>query len=171
MKLWTFQSLKSVNELKETGKLEVAWSRYSENDPFLLAYKWMVGRMENNGIDCGNFAPIWAWHSCGAYGAAPTLDTATNLLSLNEIEGGIVQISFECPNEIALLSNYQAWNDIIDHFIDYKEATKILPSLEKNLFLIQVEAIKDTDAIQACLPFLLEEWILDMESLYLPDSL
>ena len=89
MKLWTFQSYQSISELEQSGKLLVSWDRYSEQDPFKLAYEWMTKAMQKRGVDCKSFAPVWAWHSCGAYEAAPTLDTASNLLSLNEIEAGI----------------------------------------------------------------------------------
>ena len=97
MRLWSFQALKSVEELKKEGKLICKWDRYPHPSNWTNAYRWMAGQMEEKEISCQGHAPIWAWHSCGAFYHPPTLDTARNLLSDMEIEDGIQTIEFECP--------------------------------------------------------------------------
>ena len=165
MELWTYQSLESAAELEQSGKLLIDWHHYSPNDFFPMTYRWMVKAMQNRGVDCGSFAPVWSWHSCGAYEAGPTLNTAMNLLSLNQVEAGIKLITFECPDELVVLNNYSPWNDIIDLFIDYRDKAVIEKALERRLFEIRPEKLEQEDAIQACLPYLLKEWVIDSEML------
>ena len=164
MKLWTYQSLDAVEQLEQSGRLLTPWSHYSPKDTFGPAYRWMAKSMLGKGIDCGAYAPVWAWHSCGAYEAPPTDDTASNLLSILQLEAGIKLLSFECPDELAVLSHYGPWNEIIDFFIDHGEQAVINDKLEQQLFNIKTE-LETYESIQACLPYLQMEWVVDMKTL------
>ncbi|MEZ4883351.1 MAG: DUF3841 domain-containing protein [Chitinophagales bacterium] len=168
MRLWTFQAKQSIEELLKEGILTAKWERY--NSPtWKRAYEWMRDQMEMKSIDCKGNAPIWAWHSCGGvYGKSPTLEDASNLLSLLEIESGVQTIEFECPDEFALLSSYGAWNnEVLDYFIiGVKEV--ILPTQKlKELFEVSPQNLHESDSIQATLPFLLKEWVVDIRPLKL----
>jgi hypothetical protein len=168
MKLWTYQSLEAVKQLEQSGTLLTPWSYYHPTDYFATAYRWMAEKMQQKGVSCGEYAPIWAWHSCGAYEAPPTNETASNLLSLLQLEAGIKLLSFECPDELTVLSNYGPWNDIIYLFTDHGTQAVIDGKLEKQLFEIQ-KNIEDYESIQACLPYLKMEWVRDIEELDISD--
>lgn len=105
-RLWTFQSIKSIKELKSKGILEVSWDRYLQTGTFIEAYRWMGKQIAARKISCNNHAPLWAWHSCGKYENAPTLVDARCLLSDIELEDGIQMIEFECPVGLVVLSSY-----------------------------------------------------------------
>ncbi len=166
MRLWTFQSIKSVQELESTGELFVKWDRY-QDDRWKAAYQWMSKQMKKNGIDCAAFAPIWAWHSCGEIGAAPTLTDARYLLSDIELENGIKTIELECPTEIVLLSNYSVWTELLDLFLVDKTQQKIDKKLVNQLFDTQPENFRPYDSIQATLAVLKKEWVIDIRPLEL----
>lgn len=163
--MWTFQSVKSVEELEARGILEIDWNRYSDKDPHLRAYQWMAKVMKRRRILEKENAPIWAWHSCGGHEKKPTKKDAKNLLSDIEIENGIITIEFECPKKKALLSNYGIWNDIIHQFIDGKSESDIEKEVEKALFKVDSKAIQEYESIQATMPYLKKEWIIEMKEL------
>ncbi len=168
MKLWTFQSHLSITEFQAKGILTAQWERYRSPN-WKRAYHWMRDQMEFEGIDCNGNAPIWAWHSCGGiYGKSPTLGDASNLLSLMEIKDGVKTIELEVPDEFVLLSSYGAWNsEVLDYFIIGAEDVTLPLQKRNDLFHITPQNLKDYDSIQATLPFLRLEWLVDIRSLKL----
>lgn len=165
MKLWTFQNSKSVDELLKTGTLVAKWERYKDMPNWENAYRWMASQMIQRKINCSKNAPIWAWHSCNTYQKAPTLDDARALLSDFEIETGIKVVEFECPDDIALLSFYSIWNDILDLFIQGNQAISLKKNTFETLFDVRSSTFKKGDSIQATLPFLKKEWIIEIREL------
>ena len=165
VKLWSFQSHQSVRELQDTGMLLARWDRYSETDPFALAYRWIQSQMLYKKTDHQMHAPVWAWHSCGAFGQAPKIKDARALLSDLELEAGIQTIELECPAELALLSRYSIWNDVLDRFIDDRERAQIDATLEKKLFAVSPETMDAQEAIQAALPYFKADWVIDIRPL------
>lgn len=143
------------------------WNRYSESSNWTKVYQWMANQMAEKGISCGENAPVWAWHSCGRFEQAPTLDVAGNLLSLFEIEAGVKTIEFEYPEHFTLLTNYGPWNDIIYHFLDGFEASKIALADLQALYDLEPDSLSEYDAIQATLPYLCMEWVVDIRDLKL----
>lgn len=133
-KLWTFQSIRSIHELKSKGIIEVSWDRYTSTNPFIGSYHWMAKQMDTRKISCKNNAPIWAWHSCTKYENAPKLLDARCLLSDIELTDGIETIVFECPVELALLSSYRIWNSLLDKFSAYEHDPIIDKKTENALF-------------------------------------
>ncbi|MEJ7677212.1 MAG: DUF3841 domain-containing protein [Segetibacter sp.] len=166
-RLWTFQSIRSIKELKNKGIIEASWDRYSETFPFIKSYEWMVKQMVIRKISCNNNAPIWAWHSCGKYENAPRLVDARCLLSDIELKDGIQTIELECPVELALLSNYGIWNKMLDKFISYKDEAKIDKKTEDMLFEIGRKKLRACDSIQATLPYLKLAWVKEIRELNL----
>ena len=164
-RLWTFQSLKSLDELEQKGILEVNWDRYSLRDPHLSAYKWLASLMKEMGILEKDNAPVWAWHSCGGYEKKPSKRDAIELLSEIEIENGIITIEFECPKEKALLSNYGTWNEIIHQFIDGKSESDIEREFREELLSIKSQELEAHESIQATMPYLRKDWIIEMRDL------
>lgn len=167
MRLWTFQATASVEELKKDGILIAKWSRYPKDDPWTKAYRWMAAQMEFSGIRCNGNAPIWAWHSCRGYGKSPTLDDARNLLCDLELEAGIQTIELECPDELASLTSYSTWNMIADKFMDKSPVTNISPLQVVAMWNVNPSSMKKYDAIQATLPYIKQEWIVDIRPLNL----
>ncbi|MBK8968966.1 MAG: DUF3841 domain-containing protein [Saprospiraceae bacterium] len=168
MRLWTNQSNLSISELETTGVLRANWQRYPPNDGFRLAYAWMCTRMEKSNLPCKGHAPVWAWHSCGGFGKPPALRDARALLSDLELENGVQTIELDCPDDCALLSMYGVWNTILDAFMDRSSDTVIGKRLERQLFKIRPEKIGEFDAVQASLPLIKKEWVLDIRPLKLP---
>lgn len=170
-RLWTFQSIKSVKELKSKGILETSWERYSQTGTFIKAYRWMAEQIVARRISCNNHAPIWAWHSCGKYEITPTLIDARCLLSDIEIEDGIQTIEFECPVGIVVLSNYNVWNMMLHEFFSSKDEPKIDKKTEDGLFETNRKKFKKYDSIQATLPYLKLDWVKEIRELNLkPDD-
>lgn len=167
MRLWTFQADTSIEELKKDSLLTVKWSRYPSHGLWTKAYQWMALEMETKGIPCAGNAPIWAWHSCSVYGKSPTLDHAANLLSQLELQAGIQTIELECPDELALLTRYGAWNEVLYYFLDKKPISHITAAEIAAIYAIDPNRLEEHDAIQATLPYLKQEWVLDIRPLRL----
>lgn len=166
-RLWTFQGIRSVEELKNKGILEANWEGYREEGSFTKAYRWMANQMLMRGIHCTN-APIWAWHSCRKYENAPRLGDARSLLSDIAIEAGIQTIEFECPVELVLLSSYGMWNQMLhENFLPGNKAPDIDGKTETLLFETSRKKFRKYDDIQATLPYLKLEWVKDIRDLNL----
>lgn len=164
MRLWTFQARAAIKELETNGILYANWSRYT-NTAWKKAYAWMAQEMTQKGIACEAYAPIWAWHSCSVWQKGPTLGDARSLLSDIELENGIQTIELECPDVLVLLSNYNAWNNILDHFIDQKPIEDI--SITQIAALYDISNIQMYNSIQATLPYLQQAWVVDIRPLKL----
>lgn len=164
MKLWTFQSIKAIEALQKNGVLYADW-QYCPDLTWERAYRWMAAEMNKRDIPIGEHPPIWAWHSCKAYGHPPTLGDARALLSDIELEHGVQTLELSVPDELVLLSTYHLWNDLLDYFIDKKPLPK-KQGFEKMFEFSNVD-FERTDAIQATLPFLKKEWIVDIRDLNL----
>jgi len=165
--LWTFQTLRSIEELKNTGIIEARWDRYVPTDPFIKVYKWMVQQMTQRNIFCHGCAPIWAWHSCGKYEQAPKLIDARYLLCDLALEAGIQTIEFECLVELALLSDYGTWNQVLGTIGSFKDEVKFNKETENRLFKISRKKMKEYDSIQATLPYLKLAWVKEIRDLKL----
>lgn len=157
MKLWSFQTNKAIQELKENGVLIAKWKRYRMSQ-WIRIYGWMDSEMKKKGIDTKGNAPIWAWHSCRTYQAAPTKEDAQMLLTEGELEAGISLIEFHCPDVFVLLSNYDVWNQIITILFDTETLPKNFPS--ERLYLVPTENKTTEIYIQATLPFLKRDWVI-----------
>ncbi len=168
MRLWTFQSITSIQELEQNGILTARWDRYRDHDKWKSAYHWISEQMEQRGIPCEGNAPIWAWHSCGKLGQAPTLSTARNLLSDLELEAGVKTIELECPDHLALLSNYGPWNDILDQHTMAKDGPPTISSATiEALFSINPLSLEPYESIQATLPYIKTAWVVEVRELSL----
>jgi hypothetical protein len=166
-RLWTFQSIRAIKELKSKGILEASWDRYSQTCIFTKSYQWMAKQIAAREISFHNHAPIWAWHSCGKYEKAPTLVDARGLLSDIELEDGIQTIEFECPVELVVLSSYRIWNMMLYDIFPSKEEATIDKKTEDRLFKVDRKKFKKYDSIQATLPYLKLDWVKEIRELNL----
>lgn len=157
--LWSFQSMQACDVLERTGSLRTNWSFTPAN--WRSAYHWMAQEMEGKGISLDGFAPIWAWHSCeGMLHGAPTVSTARHLLSDLQIIEGICVVEFEAPQELCLLSSYGRFCELLDAFLDHETPESIAFS-----DMFKVPPLAPDDSIQAALPLLQMDWVLDIRHL------
>jgi hypothetical protein len=166
-RLWTFQHVCSIEELKSKGILEVNWDSYSKTFQFVKPYQWMAKQMAVRKISCNNNAPIWAWHSCSKYENAPRLVDARCLLSDLDLTHGVQTIEFECPVEFVLLSNYSYWNYVLDEIITNQDEFQIDNEVEDRLFGTGRRKFRRYDSIQATLPYLKLAWVKEIRELNL----
>lgn len=166
-RLWTFQSIRSIRELEHKGILQASWDRYLSTGYFKKSYQWMVKQMVERNIDCNQYSPIWAWHSCIKYEQAPKLVDARCLLSDYDLEEGIRTIEFECPVELALLSLYGTWNVMLETFYYCEGEAIIDKEIEARLFATGKKQFRKYDAIQATLPYLKLDWVREIRPLNL----
>lgn len=123
--------------------------------------------MANKNIDCDQYSPIWAWHSCTKYEQSPTLVDARCLLSDMDLEEGIQTIEFECPASLALLSDYGMWNFMLGDIFYPRAEDKIDSELVAKLFATGKKQFRRYDSIQATLPYLKLEWVKEIRELNL----
>ncbi|PEO53914.1 DUF3841 domain-containing protein [Bacillus wiedmannii] len=162
--LWTFQNKNAINILLNTGKL-IADPIFVSKEYF-TAYKYIVRHMKQSGINFIIDLPIWAWHSCNSYKKKPTVETARELLSDIQLEKEIYLTEFTCPNFLFMLTNYSRWCDIYFKLTDNPKAI-ITSDEEKYLFDLYpaMEEEWEYHHIQATLPYLKKEWIIQITEL------
>ncbi|ASL65871.1 TPA: DUF3841 domain-containing protein [Bacillus cereus] len=162
--LWTFQNQNAINTLLNEGKLIADPIFVSKED--CTAYKYIVRHMKQKGIDFIIDLPIWAWHSCNGCQKKPTYETARELLSDIQLEKEIYLIEFTCPNFLFMLTNYSGWCDIYFKLTGNPKAS-VTNDEEKYLFNLYptIEEEWEYHHIQATLPYLKKEWIIQITEL------
>lgn len=157
--LWSFQSMEACEVLEKNGILRTDWKRTPIN--WRPAYQWMAVEMNAQGIDLEGFAPIWAWHSCnGKWGGSPTFETARTLLTDMQLAEGICVVELDAPADLCLLSSYQLFCELLDNVLDNMPLER-----DASLKMFDVSILQDYDAIQAVLPMLRMDWVLDIRYL------
>ena len=153
MRLWTFQHNDAVDYLQQNGHLHVAWEHITW--PFgKTAYNWMIRQMARRGIDCAGRPPVWAFHSCNEWGMAPTIGEAVSLMG-DTYQSSVIEM--EVPDHLVLLSDYGEWN----HLLDLEELD--WSSLRRwKLFRVSPERMQPWSTIQACMPSIQADWVLDI---------
>lgn len=154
MRLWTFQSSAVALAVTKDQPYRASW-KFAGSSRNKKDYEWMATQMRDRGIPIDDNPPIWAWHSCEKPGGPPTMVTARNLLSDAELESGVYVIELEAPNGLALLSSYSKW-------CDYYMESDTIPDL--SMF---DGTFEEGDDLQACLPFIMREWVLKVRQLNL----
>lgn len=130
--------------------------------------------MVRRGICKRCVAPIWAWHSCGAVGQPPDQSDIEALLPCDGSTG--VRIELDVPLDLVVLSNYGAWDDVLDQSIDAADARcDFAPSIDDwhrvfdvNLSDREPWAGENHYDVQACVPHVGLEWVRNLEPYALP---
>lgn len=100
MKCYTIQNLNAWEEAKIKGYL--TGDRKFVDKDFLSSYTWMVQQMGKRIDNYNNELPVWLW-----------LDTAN--ICFNELlDGEWVLLEVELSEDQVLLSNFEAWNFILN---------------------------------------------------------
>jgi len=164
--VWTFQTETQLQALLRDGLLQGDWSYVFLNDK--VAYHFMCREMEVRGLSCEGRPPVWGWHSCGGYQRAPDADVARGLLSDHQlIEAPIVLLTFECPSDQVLNSDYNIWCDQVYFPLSANAAFNPLPETAQGLFEIDYTALDDDMSIQTTLPSLRREWLVEARKVHL----
>ena len=74
-----------------------------------------------------------------------------------------VVLEIDVPDSIALLSSYWVWNDAVDDMLENNRTTI---NAERFATMFDEPLIRhDTDDVQAVIPYILTDWIVDMRDL------
>jgi len=160
LRLWSFQSMDACEQLDKIGNLQVEWRFTPIN--WRPTYEWMTREMVSRGIEMDGHAPVWAWHSCeGQQQSPPTLGTARNQLTDKQILEGVCIVEFDAPENLALLSSYNRFNDLLDNYLEQG----FLPAHEDYLDMFDIWPLREDDSIQAALPRIEKDWVVDIRHL------
>lgn len=163
VKLWTFQAEVQLHALLRDGLLTGHWTHVSPGEA--AAYRFMGRAMAARGLPCGAHPPVWAWHSCGADQHPPDAEVARMLLSDHQLdEGRMVLLALECPADQVLVSDYGAWCDRV-YFAEPAEAMPDEARTACELFAVDAAALAPDALVQATLPFIHRDWLLQARPL------
>lgn len=146
--LRSFQSLERVAQLQRSRALRGDWThvlRGNEN-----AYARMVEVMTEQGIDTGGRPPVWAWH-----GALRLLDADLLFDAEEELSKGFATVTFCAPDHLVLLSDYADWCDLL----------MAPPETPVDQWRPRPHIAGSLHPEQACLPYLLMDWVTDIQPL------
>lgn len=146
--LRTFQRLDRVEQLNREGRLIADWAHVVPGTE--RAYARMVEVMAATGIDTEGRPPMWAWH-----GTLRLQDAALLFDPVHELSAGFATVTFSAPAECALLCGYADWCDLL-MARDGQDQRDWQPSP-----LPRAKRHPD----QACLPYVLAEWVVGIEPL------
>ena len=110
-------------------------------------------------------APIWCWNSCdGKRHSPPTVGTAALLMGdYGYYRDSTVLVELKVPEVYCLLSSYTVWNDAVIDLFEHKRTTIVD---EDYLYMFEEPLIRHAaDDIQAVLPYILSDWIVDVREL------
>ncbi|GAA5124519.1 hypothetical protein [Pseudonocardia adelaidensis] len=153
IRLWSFQPLSRLAELRESGELVGSWEHVprSRGDAFRKAYAAMVAAMERAGVLTNGRPPVWAWGGrCGV----TVLDA--HMLVGEPLWDGYATVEFTAPGELALATDYGAWNDYLFALLDGVEP--VPPGWD-------VPTPVADELVQVCLPGLRAEWVREVRPL------
>ncbi len=158
MKLWSFQSSEIENLLEKQPVFYAEWKFTPVN--WRAAFEWMATQMEQRGIMLEGKAPIWAWQSCQTQGHGPTIATALEQFTDFQLLNGVVLLEMEVPDHLCLLSTFSGFLQLLDEVIDYGDIRH--PEAHQDMF--QLPEVLEEDNIQASIPYIRSEWLLDIRS-------
>lgn len=164
MHLWTFQSAELEELLEKQPVFYADWKFTPVN--WRPAYEWMAAEMKLNGIALQGHAPVWAWHSCSAWYAGPTIGTALDLLTDYQLLSGMILLEMNVPDDLCLLSFYTGFIDLLDEVLN--DSAIQHPNGHHDMFALPLN-LKGYD-IQAAIPCIRREWVSDIRSIEIKPS-
>ncbi|MEU6715045.1 hypothetical protein ABZ897_26575 [Nonomuraea sp. NPDC046802] len=155
VRLWTVQHRAVLESLASAGQLVGDWARVM-SPSFRPAYEAMVAEMGRRGVDCAGRPPLWAWFGPDTRDDQVAL-TAELLLCPDGPEeyGRYVVLDLDVPDEFAVLSAYDRWNDFLEAAMFGEGPPTMDWSIDQGEYDISYAA-----GVQACLPHLLRPWVL-----------
>lgn len=166
--VWTFQTEDQLQTLLREGLLQGDWSHVCPKEK--AAYHFMCREMAARDLSCAGRPPVWGWHSCGGYQRVPDALVARQLLSDHQlIETPIVLLTLECPSDQVLNSDYNAWCDQVYFPLCSNAAFTPSPEALQGIFKLDYTALDDAP-VQAVLPSLRREWLVEARKVHLDPS-
>lgn len=172
MILWTVQSPEFAERLRKRGRVYGDWRRVTRD--WIRAYRWMAEQMVIRGVADKPSAPIWAWRSYEGKGRRPDMRTLWSYEPQ-------VRITLSVPDELALLSDFDAWHAVLnDCYLSVTETEDeeserlaaagcltraLIEESWSRVFHLNLDGnwIGSPDTIQACLPYLDLSWVRRVE--------
>ncbi|WP_219210610.1 DUF3841 domain-containing protein [Variovorax boronicumulans] len=165
VKVWSFQAEAQLHALLRDSLLTGHWTHVSPDET--AAYRFMCLAMAERGLSCGVHPPVWGWHSCGAHQRPPGAEVARMLLSDDQLEDGrMVLLELDCPADQVLLSDYGAWCDSV-YFAEAAARWSDTPQKARRLFETDSAALTPDALIQATLPCIRRDWLVQARQLAL----
>lgn len=146
--LRSFQPLERVAQLQRSGVLRGDWGHVVRGTE--RAYARMVEVMTEKGIDTDGRPPVWAWH-----GVLRLLDADLLFDAKEELSKGFATLTFRAPDHLVLLSDYADWCDLL----------MAPPEVPVGQWMPQPHAADGFHLEQACLPYVLMDWVTDIQPL------
>lgn len=166
VKIWTFQNRVQWRALQHSGSMAGDWTYVPIEDH--VSYRYMCKKMQEHELRCGDRPPIWGWHSCGGHQQPPDADIARQLLSDHQLaDGQVVLLSLECPAAAVLVSDYNAWCELVY----FSAGLERCAGLDAFSPVERFEVCGDEDLLlQATLPMVRREWVVQVRKVLLTES-
>ena len=145
MRLWTFQSLEVYQILTKDKQYTCDFFKselYREFKQFAKAYRWMKEQMKDRNMNPDNVCPVWCWYKWNGRHQRPDL-RYSDFKYRNTDE---YLLTLEVPDELVLLSDFDEWHMILNDYYDDAE---------------HIFNVDKSDYIQACIPKIKADWIVD----------
>lgn len=115
--VWTVQAAEVLDELDDLGVIRVH-PEHADPD-FAEAYQWLHQQMISRGLMGQDDWPLWGWAD---------IEQGDLALHLEDARDAEVAIRVEVPEERLLLSDYDAWHDVLNHHpcLDHAEREDFL---------------------------------------------
>lgn len=166
MRLWSYQHPAVLKTLQSGDRYVCRWEWVS-GERWQNAFRFMSRQMALRGIDTGDYAPVWAWHSVNRPGGKPGVDCANALMCDLQLAQGVDLLELEVPDHQVLVSFYGSWNTILDQLIDGAELLEqdITECFDVPLMSRRGRPPHYFPDIQACLPCIEAAWLVSSEVL------
>lgn len=115
MTLWTIQPRELYEQILRTGKYTFDETKEPLALDFKDAYRWMEDHMKSAGIARKNLDDplVWAWHTYDGLCQCPPVD---DWIVWSEDRKDEVILEIEVPDDQAMLSDFDAWHFVLNHF-------------------------------------------------------
>lgn len=135
MRLWSFQHHDFLEQLATDGVVLADWRRAEPR--WVSVYRAMVGEMARAGVagleHSRSAAPIWAWHSCGAWQRGPVYEDVLGHFGTEaRNRAGHLMVELAVLPTECLLSAFGVWCD----YLERAETLGAVP-LPAELFVVQ----------------------------------
>ncbi len=120
MKLWTVQPISVLERLEQNQvyRCDESLCGWNDTEEHLQAHQWMARQLEQrvSAPPEGVKFPLWAWHT--TYGKHEAPDFRKSMF--RRYEDQRVCIELDIPDDKVLLSDYDAWQEVLnDEYIDF----------------------------------------------------
>lgn len=119
MRLWTFQTPDVYENLLKNGVYTCDKDniQFLEDDDFVKSYDWMSKQMEKKVGFSKSKYPLWAWYTFDGKHKKPDLRLSGYAKRGKEL----VCLEIEIPDEKVLLSDFDLWHFVLNHFYLVKD--------------------------------------------------